>query len=136
MGRPSTRFGTPSTRTSQSSCFAHGNNFLADVILKHDNGIQTNIHLDYYTKPEQRSFFIVGDQGTICADIPGRQIIFNDSNGGIVYDCPGSFEADYLTEMHEFMRRINSIPGPGATGEDGLATLQLILDAKKLAGLS
>ena len=53
--------------------------------------------------------------------------------GREVIAVEGSHEQTYVDEMKEFIRRVDghSTDGIGATGEDGLRCLKLLLEAQK-----
>ncbi len=100
---------------------------IADLILSHPNGVQSTIHLDYVTYPHRRLFYIGGTKGLIAADLERRLVWLNDHTtlkfGGTVND-------DYIAEMQSFVHRAGGAATPGATAEDGVATLELLLEAQ------
>lgn len=104
---------------------------IADILLSHESGCQTTIHLDYVTKEEVRGFFIQGTQGTIKANLPNRTASINDFN----YQFLGSYDDDYKAEMLAFTERVHGQTTLGATREDGLAALEVIIEAKRIAGI-
>lgn len=105
---------------------------IADIVLEHENGARSTIHLDYITPNEIREAWICGTEKNIGLDLVGRRA----SMGRFVQEFDGSYDTDYLAEMQAFIDRIEGKESLGATGFDGLATLRVCLDARKLAGLS
>ena len=67
----------------------------------------------------------------IGVDIDARRM----SLGTEAKQAPGDYSDDYLNELRAFIDRINGVFAPGASGHDGLATLKVLLDVRKKAGL-
>ncbi len=117
------------------ACVADEKETLADIILAHENGCQTVVHLDYLTKPEIRQSIVVGERGTIIIDLVHRHAWLRDSHErtpvGFVGD--DSFDSNYLDEMESFIARIDGQETAGCTGAEGLEVLRICLEAKRLA---
>jgi predicted dehydrogenase len=116
-----------------ATCFlAHESDTSAHFALLHDSGVRSNFFLDHATPHRIREFWIAGDKQNIGVDIDARRM----SLGAEAKQAPGSYDNDYLNEMCAFIDRINGVFAPGASGHDGLATLSVLLDIRKKAGLS
>lgn len=112
----------------------------ANINLMHKNtGCKTNIHLDYITVPERRGFTIVGDRGSITADLVQRQVFMLDINGVRIgaYIGADSFDLNYLLEDETFLRLLR-----GQTTRELYCTAQQAIDvvdiccaAKELASI-
>ena len=109
-----------------------GEDILVDFVLKHQNGARSSFHLDFETPNEVREFWISGEKN-IGVSLPTRAITLT---GIDAKQAPGSYDDDYRNEMMGFIDRIEGRFAPGATGEDGLAALKVLLDVRKKAGLS
>lgn len=118
-----------------------GNDDIADFVLQHASGARSTIHLDYVTRNEIRESWIVGTEKNIGMDLLGRR----NSMGKIIQEFGGSFDDDYLDEMNAFANYatgqhvIDIRKGPPvqfATGEDGLAVLEICHQVREIAGLS
>lgn len=105
---------------------------IADFVLEHESGVRSSFHINFVTPNEIREIKIAGDQKNIVANLPGRIIAL----GKTVIPAPGSYDDDYRNEIAAFIGRINGNITPGANGFDGLATLRVLLDVRKMAGLS
>jgi predicted dehydrogenase len=120
----------------------NGHDDIADLVLEHEDGARSNIHLDYVTAPSMRTFHIVGSKGRIIAfldDSGLRYAVRQASDASIPEVCTfpyESFDRDYVTELKAFLRRAEGKPAFGATGADGLAVLDLCVTARQLAGLT
>lgn len=123
-----------------STRLSDGHDDMTDILLTHVNGCRTTVHLDYLTKPEQRTFIIQGTKAKIAFDLVGR-------SGHILYEHrlyrPGdddffgddSWDENYVEEMQAFIDRIDGKETLGATGAEGLAVLDICLEVRKQAGL-
>jgi len=122
---------------------AVGTRDITDIMLLHDSGCRTTVHLDYVTWPEVRKFTIGSGNGVIVVDLVKREAVAvaqsqDDREGTIIESFHGndSFDENYIEEMQAFIDLIDGKEVPhAATGEDGLAVLELILVAKKTAGI-
>jgi predicted dehydrogenase len=116
---------------------------IADFVLQHDNGCRSTFHIDFVTKLEIRAFRIIGKERDIFCELPKRFVRIRSSEK--VRDQfygPGSYDDDYIAEMEDFLFQCAGKALPpteafrrGATGADGLATLKILLDVRKMAGL-
>jgi predicted dehydrogenase len=66
-----------------------------------------------------------------------RRLVRRAPDGATVEDliCLGSFDEDYAAEMDAFVRRIDGHEALGATGEDGLRALEIVLSVRSMSGL-
>lgn len=103
----------------------------ANFILQHDSGVRSTFLLDHATPHRIREFWIAGEKKNIGVDVDARRM----SLGTEATQGPGSYSDDYLNELRAFVDRINGVFAPGASGHDGLATLKVLLDIRKKAGL-
>lgn len=103
---------------------------MADIVLEHDSGCRSTIHLDYVTNPEIRGFFIAADQ-MLSANLKCRYIERDFADTESFEVTHDAFAHDYMDEMRAFVDRINGKETIGATGEEGLAALEICLAAKK-----
>jgi predicted dehydrogenase len=102
---------------------------IADILMTHENGCRTTIHLDYRTTHEIRGFYIVGELSDIRANLPRRLT----SKGVVTFPHTGSYDDDYVSEMKSFIARCNGEETLGATGRDGLDVLKICIEAKRLS---
>lgn len=107
---------------------------ISDIVLEHSSGTRSTIHLDYVTRPEERHFFLAGTDDTLHCDLVRRHI-WPGTKPESKWQMGDSFDENYVDEMRAFIDRIEGKDVPGATGEDGLAALDICLQARRLAGL-
>lgn len=105
---------------------------IADFVLLHQSGARSSFHLDFVTPREIREAWIVGDEDRVGVELRNR----NSSLGSRSIAHAGSFDHDYVLEMKAFVERTEgNEANAGATGADGLACLQVLLDVRRKAGL-
>jgi predicted dehydrogenase len=104
----------------------------ADFVLQHDGGARSTFHIDIDTWDRVRNFYISGAGKTVSFSLDGRKSL----SGGAVTQYAGSYADDYMTEMRMFVERIEGKTKMGATGEEGLEVLRLLLDIRSKAGVS
>lgn len=109
-----------------------GGEDIADIWLQHESGARSSIHLDYITKPEIREAWIVGANNRIGMDLVGR----NASLGEYIHRGDDSFDQNYVEEMRAFIDRIDGKEAIGCSGKEGLAVLEICLQARRMAGLN
>lgn len=109
----------------------------ADIVLRHPNGLQSSLHLDYVTRPPLRVTEIAGTLGRITLDLRGRSWEWRDAKGekrgGETFSS--TFDDDYLAEMQAFLDSLAGRATPLCGGHEALAVLKTVIDARKLAGL-
>jgi predicted dehydrogenase len=129
----------PAKVAAASARVTNGHEDIADIILQHENGARSTIHLDYVTKNEIREAWIVGSEKNIGMDLLGRR----NSMGKIIQEFGGKWDDDYIDEMAEWIKlmtpakieQVFKLPSPMATGEDGLAVMEICAQARKMAGI-
>jgi predicted dehydrogenase len=135
-------FGTAKVLYSTAHCGAYGDD-LADLVLLHMSGVRSVFHLDFVTAPEIRHFWVAGQDGNCYCELPLRLVSsflpdpkLPDVVHQDFFHGPGNYDSDYLDEMKAFLDRIAGKETPGATGWDGLGTLRILMEARKMAGLT
>jgi len=120
-----------------STRLSDGHDDMTDILLTHEKGCQTSVHLDYLTHPEERHFEIHSRYGSIKCNLFTRAATYCDSDGFPKEQFAGddSFDDNYVEEMQAFIDRIDGKETVGATGAEGLAVLDICLEVRKQAGL-
>jgi predicted dehydrogenase len=123
---------------------AIGDAAVADFTITHESGARSSFHLDFMTPHPVRDFRIIGTEGAIQCDLVKRRVTRTQWDPELPevvnthhYASPThSFDDDYIDEMTAFITRAEGGYSLfGADGLDGLATLDLLLDIRKKAGL-
>ncbi len=106
---------------------------IADVVLCHDKGVNTSLHLDYVSRPRQRVSEICGSEGRIDIDLDARRIVLTDVAGTAVEEqiLPGNYADDYLREAELFLACIDGSAVPTCDGWQALRVLEQVIDARQ-----
>lgn len=105
-----------------------------EILFKHNNGVVSNIHLNFFQKPYYRTCQIIGTEGTLFWDfmIPEVKIMKN-GNTEIVKlgkDPMQLLDTSYTDQMNHFIDVINAVSKPAVPlmkGIEDLKTALLIL---------
>ena len=126
----------PGRVAGSSTRLSNGRDDISDILITHDNGCRSVVHLDYVTKREERWFSIIGTDADIFADLPTRKAMFSDKMIGVAYGDPnGSWNADYIEEMQAFLDRCDGKETIGCTADEAIRVLEVCLEVRKQAGL-
>lgn len=121
---------------ASSTRLTDGKDDMTDILLTHEDGCRSTIHLDYITQPEQRNFSITGESGFIRVNLEGGRIAdikcTKETSTHIFTD---NWNDNYIEEMQAFIRRIDGEKTIGCTGEEGLKVLEMCLEVRKQAEL-
>jgi predicted dehydrogenase len=110
----------------------------ADFFLTHDHTFCVSlIHLDYLTQPERRGFAIIGENGSIDADLVSRQAFLKDRDGKLIHCHFGrdSWDGNYLHEAMSFLAHVRGKVDPanliGCTAKEALDVVAICIKAKE-----
>lgn len=110
----------------------------ADIVMRHETGSTSAIHLDYITRPRQRNFEIAGEYGILKVDLHAHDIVMIGRDEQILIKethRPDDNNHEYRKELKDFVSAIENNVQPRCSGDDGLTNLKHILTARKIAGL-
>ncbi|MGF1609137.1 MAG: Gfo/Idh/MocA family protein [Kiloniellales bacterium] len=109
----------------------------ADVILLHESGVQSALHLDYVTRPPVRVVDLALDGGRLCIDIRKRRLTAWGVDGTTLADrqFEGSPADDYVTEIRAFLACLRGESEPACDGREALSVLRQVIAARRLCGL-
>lgn len=121
----------------------YGGDSMVDFVLEHENGVRSSFHLDNFTPIWIREFRVIGNDGDLHGNLLARTLtarLTDPKLPGITHTHDfkghGSYDTDYRDEMAAFFDRIKGVARPGATGEDGFATLDILLEVRSKAGIA
>lgn len=125
-------FGPGEVTDAAPSRLVGRNDVAMNFVIEHnESNVRSSFLLNWETPNRIREFWIACWQHNIGVDLDKRLC----SLGGSGRQMPGSYDSDYIDEINAFERRIEGEIVPGATGHDGLATLKILLDVRRKAGL-
>jgi predicted dehydrogenase len=109
----------------------------ADIVLRHGDGVQSAIHVDYVTRPRRRETEITGTEGILRLDLEAGRLMLTDPDGAIVEDKSFAIDpnAMYVDEMNAFLDCVRDGAAPACSGWEGLEVLKLVIRARELCGL-
>jgi spore coat polysaccharide biosynthesis protein SpsF len=88
---------------------------VADISLRHRNGVQSHIHLDYLRRQYSRSCTVIGTEGEITWDVPRAVVELVREAGATPETIAAGVDSDpnaqYVTEMR---RVLAAVGNPGA----------------------
>jgi len=109
----------------------------ADIVMRHDNGCQTSIHLDYVSRPRQRSLQVTGVAGTLSANLITGDLQVKDVDDAIAVAethelCANS---EYVAELGDFVGAVETDGCPTCPADEAVDVLELVCEARRKAGL-
>lgn len=122
-----------------SACINGPPESMADIVLGHESGCRSAIHLDYVTRPEIRAFTIVGSKGRLTLDLVERWGCLSSPEGKHTqFTTADTWDLNYIDEMKTFVSLVNNhntalVDITPATLWDGVAALKIIKDAREKA---
>ena len=110
----------------------------ADIVLQHQDGQRSVLHLDYITRPTKRRAEIGGPDGVLHIDLVGRTCSAQEASGNVVADEDFKQinpDKDYIEEMRAFVACVEQGEAPICDGFEAFDVLQQVIAARKMAGL-
>ncbi|MNR75299.1 1,5-anhydro-D-fructose reductase [compost metagenome] len=109
---------------------------LAELILKHESGSLSNVHLNFIQRDYRRTCQIIGTEGTLYWDFAAHRVDHFGPAGDIVasYPEPDGWQPNqmYVDEIAHFLERIALDRPPVSSLAEGWAALSLALSARDL----
>jgi predicted dehydrogenase len=120
-----------------STRLSDGRDDVSDILMTHENGCHSVVHLDYVTNPEVRQGIIVGTKGQIIFDLVNRHAWLRGSDGDMIDSFEGheTWNDNYIEEMKAFLDRCDGKKTIGCTGAEGIEVLKICMQVRKEAGL-
>jgi len=107
----------------------------AEIILKFESGAIAGVHLDFVQRGYSRSCKLIGEEGTIIWDYPGKKVSIFTAKTSHWEEIKVETEPNdmYLEEMRHFINCINGEERPEADGATAKRVLEIALAAKESA---
>jgi predicted dehydrogenase len=142
--------GSANLASSSTHITGNGQDDLTDILLMHENGCRSTVHLDYVTQPEHRYFTIVGTKSAIRVNIVNRFADLVESNPKDPSEPilkehfmgRDTWNDNYIEEIQEFLAIVDNPDAPsmhqriGCTGKEALDVLKICLQVREQAGLA
>jgi predicted dehydrogenase len=111
---------------------------LAEMILQHESGVLTNVHLNFVQRDYRRTCQIIGSEGTIYWDFSDHQVRVLGPDGEMkqVYSEPDGWQMNqmYVDELEHFLQSVRLGSSTVNPVSSGLETLRVALAARQFAG--
>lgn len=109
----------------------------AEVILRHEGGVLSTLHLDYVTRPRRRVAEIAGTEGGLRLDLDARTVSIIDLEGAVIEAITddGAYADDYEAEIKSFLSCMTGRQSPPCDGWQALDILRQVLAARRRCGL-
>lgn len=106
----------------------------AEILLRHQSGALSSVHLDYNQRPPRHDLEIIGSRGTLrWSNGDGAVQIWRvEIEHWDQFDPPNGYERNdmFLEEIRHFVHMIAGTENPMCTLDDGIRALQVALEAK------
>src|SRR5262249_7497868 len=105
---------------------------LAELLIQHDGGAIASVHLNFVQKDYRRGCQVIGDQGTIYWDFSQPQVTVRGGDGESRHELNPAWKIDqmYVDELSYFIDCVEKGTQTFCSAKEGLAALQIVLDAK------
>ena len=108
---------------------------LVEMILRHESGVLSSIHLNYMQRDYRRGCQVIGTQGTLYWDFSERcvRLFGEDGNLHTTIPEPDGWETNqmYLEEMKHFLHALATRTPTSNPISGGLAALKIALEARR-----
>jgi len=110
---------------------------LSEILMRHDSGCLSSIHVDYVTRTKRRDLDIVGTKGAIKADLRNGQVELIRAEDGQKHVEEVEFAAndEYSDLLKNFLLAVQNNTEPHCKGREALEVLGIAARARKVCGL-
>lgn len=109
-----------------------------EILLKHQTGVLSNIHLNFFQKPYYRNCQIIGTEGTLIWDFRIPEVrIMTDEKTEIIKkgnDYMELLDVSYTDQLKHFIEVVKRKQKPEQSLEEGIADLKVALKILKEIG--
>ncbi|ATF91960.1 Gfo/Idh/MocA family protein [Cedecea neteri] len=108
---------------------------IADIVAISSDEAVIHIHLDFIQRQAFRECEVVGSEGRLSWDLINNKIVLHNSEGSeILYNDPKYDKNEmYMSMLKDFIRFTEGKPNTCIKLEDGIKTLQLVENIRRLA---
>lgn len=109
---------------------------LAEILLRHENGVLSNIHLNFIQRDYRRTCQIIGAEGTIYWDFLDGRILIYGGDGELTREIPQpegwEINRMYVDELAHFLQCVMQQTPTTNPISGGLAALRISLAARQI----
>jgi len=106
---------------------------LAELLLQHDSGVLSSIHLNFVQRDYRRFYELIGEKGTIYWDFHRTDVVVRRGKGEVENVGIGeqwNVNQMYIDELVYFFECVHQKQTPFSTIEDGFNALKIALHAR------
>jgi predicted dehydrogenase len=108
---------------------------LSELILRHESGAISNVHLNFVQRDYRRSCQIIGSEGTIYWDEEHNRVVLYGQDGRIIRQeaCPKDYDLNqmYVEEIGHFLQAVQTKSPTVNPLRDAMDTLRIALAARQ-----
>jgi predicted dehydrogenase len=112
---------------------------LAEILLAHDSGTLSSVHLNFVQRDYRRCCHIIGSEGTLYWNFTERRVTVFDSEGNLArtYEEPAGWDVNtmYMDELTHFLSAVSCGTESMNPLEGGISALRIALTAREVGGL-
>jgi predicted dehydrogenase len=110
-----------------------------NILLEHETGVHSNVHLNYVQKPDRRSLDIIGEKGSLYWEPDKNEIIFDDGKNKEIYTFGNNrmgtpYEQSFYNQMEHFVAMVQKKVKPKVPLTKGIEDLELCTTILKEIG--
>jgi predicted dehydrogenase len=107
---------------------------LAEILLRHQSGVLSNVHLNFLQRDYRRTCQVIGTQGSIYWDFQDGRVSIFDADGALARELPHppKWESNrmYVDEMEHFLQSAKSTVPTCNPLTGAIAALEIALKVK------
>lgn len=108
---------------------------LAELLLRHDDGVLSSVHLNFVQRDSRRTCQVIGASGTIYWDYDNGAVVVYGADGQVaqVHERPADWEVNhmYLAELRHFLDAVASGTPSVNPVASALPALEIALAARQ-----
>jgi len=106
-----------------------------NILLEHESGVATQVHLNFIQRPNQRTLRLIGSKGTMYWDFSKPEVkVFADGEEttySFEHDASTLSDQSYTDQMRHFVSVVQKKVEPKVPLQKGIENLTLCLDILK-----
>ena len=108
---------------------------LAEILLQHQSGILSNVHLNFIQRDYRRTCQVIGSEGTIYWDFNDHGVKVLGPDGGLIKEIPepAGWQPNqmYVDELDHFLKMVQKLTPSSNPIAGGVAALKIALAVKE-----
>lgn len=108
---------------------------MVKVLLRHESGAVSDVHMDFATPNSRREIAVGGTQGALTADLIANTVMVMNGTGRetLFAEAPNP-AAPYVAEARDFLTAVTDGARPACPADEALAVLRMAIDVRRRCG--